>query len=76
MAELKIKQVRENLRQMSDEDLKKEIAAKRAELFDYRRRNAMRQLENTAAIRTARKQIARVLTILREREIAAGGEAK
>lgn len=76
MAELKIKQVRENLRQMSDEDLKKEVAAQRASLYDYRRRNAMRQLENTAAIRTARKQIARALTILKERELAAGGEAK
>ncbi len=76
MAELKIKQVRENLRQMSDAELVKEVAAQRALLYDYRRRNAMRQLENTAAIRTARKQIARALTILRERELAVEGEAK
>lgn len=76
MPELKIKQVRENLRHMSDGDLVKEVAAQRALLYDYRRRNAMRQLENTAAIRTARKQIARALTILRERELAAEGEAK
>ena len=76
MAELKIKQVREHLRQMSDDELRQEIAANRAALYDYRRRNAMRQLENTAAIRTARKQIARALTILRERELAAEGEAK
>lgn len=76
MAELKIKQVRENLRNMSDAELVKEVASNRAALYDYRRRNAMRQLENTAAIRTARKQIARALTILRERELAAGGEAK
>ena len=81
MAELKIKQVRENLRNMSDDELRQEIASNRASLYDYRRRNAMRQLDNTAAIRTARKQIARALTILRERELAAEvmtaqGEAK
>jgi len=76
MAELKIKQVREHLRLMSDEELHQEIAANRAALFDYRRRNAMRQLENTSAIRNARKQIARALTILRERELAAEGGAK
>ena len=76
MAELKIKQVREHLRLMSDEELHQEIAANRAALFDYRRRNAMRQLENTSAIRNARKQIARALTILRERELATEGGAK
>jgi large subunit ribosomal protein L29 len=76
MAELKTKQIREHLRNMSDDELHKEIAANRAALYDYRRRNAMRQLENTAAIRAARKQIARALTILKERELAAGGEAK
>lgn len=76
MAEIKLKQVREQLREMSDDDLHKEIAAQRANLFDFRRKHAMRQIENTAAIRNARKQIARALTILREREIAAQGEKK
>ncbi len=76
MAELKIKQVREHLRQMSVDELHQEIAANKALLFDFRRRQAMRQLENTAAIRNARKQIARALTIIREREIAAQGETK
>ena len=76
MGELKQKQIREKLREMNDEDLRKEIDAQRAALYDYRRRNAMRQLDNTAAIAAARKQIARVLTLLREREIAAGKETK
>jgi large subunit ribosomal protein L29 len=76
MAELKIREVREQLRQMTDEQLHQEVAANRAALFDYRRRNAMRQLQNTAAIRDARKQIARALTILRERQLAAEREAK
>ena len=76
MAELKIREIREQLRQMTDGELHQEVAANRALLYDYRRRNAMRQLENTAAIRDARRQIARALTILRERELAAEREAK
>jgi large subunit ribosomal protein L29 len=71
MANLKQKEAREQLRSMSDEELVNEIAAQRANLFHLRRKNMMRQLDDTAAIRLARKQIARVLTILREREIAA-----
>jgi large subunit ribosomal protein L29 len=76
MAELKIREVREQLRQMTDDQLRQEVAANRAALYDYRRLNAMRQLENTAVIREARKQIARALTILRERQLAAEREAK
>jgi large subunit ribosomal protein L29 len=71
MAELKLKEAREQLRGLTNEQLHKEIADQRAALYSYRRRNVMRQLENTAAIRTARKQIARAQTILRERELAA-----
>ena len=76
MAELKQKQIREQLREMSDEELRKEVSAQREALYNLRRRHAMRQLDNTAAIRDARKQIARALTILRERERAAEREAK
>jgi large subunit ribosomal protein L29 len=76
MAEFKLTEVRAQLRELSDEDLHKEIAKQRASLYDFRRRNAMRQLNNTAAIRAARKQVARALTILRERELAAQREAK
>jgi ribosomal protein L29 len=50
--------------------LRAEIATQRAALYDFRRRNAMRQLDNTSAIRTARRQVARALTLLRERELA------
>ncbi|HLJ53544.1 MAG TPA: 50S ribosomal protein L29 [Chthonomonadaceae bacterium] len=71
MAELKQKEIREQLRGMSDDELRTEIAAMRARLYDYRRKNAMKQLDNTTGIRDARKQIARALTLLREREIAA-----
>lgn len=71
MAELKQKEIREQLRAMTDEDLRIEISAQREALYNFRRKHAMKQVENTAAIRDARKQIARALTLLREREIAA-----
>jgi large subunit ribosomal protein L29 len=76
MAELKQSQIRQQLRELNDEQLNDEIAAQREALYNYRRRHAMRQLDNTAAIRAARKQIARALTILRERELTAQKEAK
>jgi len=76
MAELKQTQIRQQLRELDDAQLHGEIAAQRELLYNYRRRHAMRQLDNTAAIRAARKQIARALTILREREIIAQKEAK
>lgn len=70
MAELKQKEIREQLRNMSDDELRTEIAAQREALYNFRRKHAMKQVENTAAIRDARRQIARSLTLLREREIA------
>ena len=76
MAEVKLKEIRQQLREMTEADLHHEIAANRAALYDFRRQNSMRQLKDTAAIRRARRQIARALTILREREIAAKGGAK
>ena len=70
MAELNQNQIREQLRAMSDDELRTEIAAQREALYNFRRRHALKQVENTAAIRTARKQIARAFTILRERELS------
>lgn len=76
MAELNQNQIRAQLREMDDDGLRREVAAQRAALYGFRQRHAMKQLENTAVIRAARKQIARALTILRERELAAKREAK
>ena len=76
MAELKQTEIRAQLREMSDDDLRDEVKAQRAALYGFRQKHAMKQLENTAVIRAARKQIARALTILRERDLAAKREAK
>lgn len=76
MAELKLNEIRRQLRELNDDDLHNEIAAQRAALYNFRRQHALKQLENTQAIRDSRRQIARALTILREREIAAQKEAQ
>jgi large subunit ribosomal protein L29 len=76
MAQVKHNQVMLQLREMSEQELQDEITNQRAALYDLRRRNAMKQLDNTSAIRKSRRQIARVLTILRERELAMQREAE
>jgi large subunit ribosomal protein L29 len=45
------------------------LAEAKDELFKLRFRNATGQLENSAAIGAARKRVARINTILRQREI-------
>jgi large subunit ribosomal protein L29 len=56
------------LRDLSDEDLKKRLADTRQELFNLRFQSATGALENTARMRMAKREIARLLTIRHERE--------
>ena len=58
------------LLELSTEELLKKEAEYRQELFNLRFQLATGQLENTARIKTVRKNIARVKTILRQAEIA------
>lgn len=74
MAELKKTELREKLRGMSDRELETEIAAQWANLYSLRQRNKMKQLNNTAAIRDARRTIARAKTLLRERALGIRSE--
>jgi large subunit ribosomal protein L29 len=48
-----------------------ELAETKQEYLNLRFRNATGQLDNSAAIGTTRKQIARINTLIRQREIAA-----
>jgi large subunit ribosomal protein L29 len=75
MPPVKHNQLMIQLREMSVEELEEEIKNQRAALYDLKRRNAMKQLDNTSAIRKAHRQIARALTIIRERELAAQAAA-
>lgn len=57
------------LRDLSDSELDLKIRELREELFNYRFRHAVHQLDNPMALRTARRNLARALTIKREREL-------
>ncbi len=56
---------------LDDTSLDQRLAETREELFNLRFRRATGQLENGAAIRTARRAVARIMTELRRREITA-----
>ncbi|MCM8747268.1 50S ribosomal protein L29 [Thermomicrobium sp. CFH 73360] len=58
------------LRAMTDDQLRQKLEELRNEVRDLRFAAALGQLKDTSAIRNARKDIARILTILTERERA------
>ena len=59
-----------DIRDLSDEEIREQIAQKQEELFRLRFRGATQQLENPALIKGLRRDVARMRTILRERETA------
>lgn len=58
-----------DLREMTNEELLKQIDDLKTELFNLRFQLATGQLDNPARIREVRKGIARGKTIIREREL-------
>ena len=64
-----MKKLTEELRQKSTEELKEMVVELKEKLLKLRFKNAYGQLENPMEIRKTRKQIARILTILRERGV-------
>jgi large subunit ribosomal protein L29 len=61
----------QELRELVDEELDNRLAEAREELFNLRFQLATGQQENYARISQVKKDIARINTLLREREIAA-----
>ena len=59
----------EEIRALSPKELEKQLEAAHRELFDLRFRLATRQLVNHREIPRVKKKIARLKTILREREL-------
>lgn len=57
------------LRGLSEQELKAKETEVAQELFRLRFRHASGQLDNTARLRTVRRQLARIKTLLREREL-------
>jgi large subunit ribosomal protein L29 len=64
----------EEMRSLSDADIAKEIEGQREEWRNLRFQNALGQLSTFHLLREVRKNIARLKTIQREREIAADPE--
>ena len=61
-------------RERSAEDLQKEIVALKEQLFRLRFQHATKQLENTAELSRVKRNLARVNTVLRERELEAANK--
>lgn len=60
----------EDLRVMSDDELAKQVEEAHRELFNLRFRLATKQLANHREVRVVKKRIARLKTIMRERELS------
>jgi large subunit ribosomal protein L29 len=58
-----------DVRDLSDTELAEHIATARRELFGLRFQHATGELDNTASLRRAKREVARALTVARQREI-------
>jgi large subunit ribosomal protein L29 len=58
------------LRQLGDEELASKYSETKAELFNLRFNLATGQLDNNSRISQLRREVARIATLIREREIA------
>ena len=61
-----------DIRVLTDEQLKEELDKTERELMNLRFRAATNQLPNTNLPRSVRKSIARLKTVIRERELVRG----
>lgn len=57
------------LREMTDVELNKQLKDLKAELFNLRFQHAINQLDNTVRIDAVKKDIARVMTIMAEKNV-------
>jgi large subunit ribosomal protein L29 len=57
------------LRQLADEELLGKLREAKEELFNLRFQAATGQLENNSRLKVVRKDIARIYTLMREREL-------
>jgi large subunit ribosomal protein L29 len=62
------------LRELPDDELRQKLADGKEELFNLRFQVVTGQLDNPRRINQVKREIARVLTVMRERDIAAARE--
>lgn len=60
--------VNAELRALSAEELRTKLTEQRQEVFNLRIRHATAQLEKTSELKSAKRQLARMLTVLQEKE--------
>jgi large subunit ribosomal protein L29 len=65
----------DEIRDMTDGEINARVAELEEERFRLKFRSATEPLENPLRLRTIRRDIARLKTILRERQLAAGARA-
>ena len=58
-----------DIRELTDSEIQQRIVEAQEELFRLRFRSATQQLENPSLVRKLRRDVARMKTILREREL-------
>ena len=58
-----------DLRDLSEDKLREHIATARRDLFGLRMQHATGELENSAGLRTAKRDLARALTVARQRGV-------
>lgn len=57
-----------SMRDLSVDEINTRLGELREELFNLRFRNSMKQLDNPVKIRESRREVARLLTVLSEKE--------
>ena len=65
----------EELRALSTEDLAAKLKDAKEELFNLRFQAATGQLQSHGRLTAVRKEIAKIYTVIRERELGIGGAA-
>ena len=68
--------MKEKVHELRDDERKQKLESLKTELFNLRFSHATGQLANPMQIQNVRRDIARVKTVIRERELRADKEAK
>jgi len=66
----------QELRERNPDQLEEELKETRTRLFQDRIRFATRNLDNPAPLHAGKKRIARILTLMRQRDLADGAPRK
>lgn len=64
----KAKAITTELRTLGSEDLQAKLTQQRQTVFDLRFRHATAQLEKTSELKNAKRDVARILTVLQEKK--------